>query len=74
MEEIQQNLKLSPQELLDKVRKERERAQKEAEKQPMLSSSAHNQSLADKEKARREARREMTKEERRAVKEELNLL
>lgn len=74
LEEIKENLKLSPQELLDKVRKERQEAKEAAQQQPMLSNKAYNQSVSDALKARREERREMTKEERRAIKEELKML
>ena len=74
LEEIEANLKLSPQELLDKVRKERLRAQKEAAQQPLLSNKEHNQSLQDVQKERRAYRRSLTKAERRALKEEQKML
>ena len=74
LEEIEANLKLSPQELLDKVRKERLQAQKEAAQQPLLSNKEHNQSLQDVQKERRAYRRSLTKAERRALKEEQKML
>lgn len=74
LEEIQENLKLSPQELLEKVRKERQEAKETAAKQPLQSSKAYNEGVSDALQARREERREMTKEERRAIKEELKVL
>ena len=74
LDEIEDNLKLSPQELLDKVRKERQEAKENAAKQPLQSSKAYNKGVNDALKARRDDRREMTKEERRAVKEELKVL
>lgn len=74
LDEIEDNLKLSPQELLDKVRKERQEAKETAAKQPLQSSKAYNKGVSDALKARRDERREMTKEERRAVKEELKVL
>ena len=74
LEEIQDNLKLPPQELLEKVRKERQEAKEAASKQPLQSSKAYNKSVTGALKDRREERREMTKEERRAIKEELKVL
>ena len=74
LDEIEDNLKLSPQELLDKVRKKRQEAKETAAKQPLQSSKAYNKGVNDALKARRDDRREMTKEERRAVKEELKVL
>ena len=74
LEEIQENLKLPPQELLDKIRKERQEAKEAAAKQPIVSSQEYNNSLIDAKEARREERRNMTKEERRAIKEELKIL
>lgn len=74
LEEIQENLKLSPQELLDKVRKERAEAKEKAKKQPLLSSDAYNKKVIDAQEARREERRNLTKAERRALKEEQKML
>lgn len=74
LEEIQENLKLPPQELLEKVREERQKAKEEAAKQPLVSSEEYNKSVTDALKERREERRNMTKAERRAVKEELKIL
>ena len=62
LDEIEDNLKLSPQ------------AKETAAKQPLQSSKAYNKGVNDALKARRDDRREMTKEERRAVKEELKVL
>ncbi len=73
LEEIKENLKLSPQELLDKVRKERQEAKEQAAK-ANFSNSEYNKKVSDALKARREERRNMTKEERRAIKEELKML
>lgn len=73
LKEIQENLKLSPQELLEKVRKERQEAKEQAAK-GNYSNSEYNEKVTDALKARREERRNMTKEERRAIKEELKML
>lgn len=73
LEEIKENLKLSPQELLDKVRKERQEAKEQAAK-ANFSNSEYNEKVTDALKSRREERRNMTKEERRAIKEELKML
>ena len=70
LKEIQDNLKLSPQELLDKVRKERKEA-KEKASSANFSNSDYNKKVSDALKARREERRNMTKEERRGNKEEM---
>lgn len=74
LDEIEENLKLPPQELLKKVREERQKAKEASSKQPLVSSKEYNKTVADSLKARREERREMTKEERKAIKEELKVL
>ncbi len=74
LDEIEANLKLPPQELLKKIREERKQAKEAAAEQPLVSSKEYNETVADSLKARREERREMTKEERRAIKEELKVL
>ena len=72
--EVKDNAKLSPQELLNKVREERRQQKEEAAAAPLKSSKAYNAEVKDRLKARREERKEMTKEERRQVKEELKTL
>lgn len=74
IQEVKDNAKLSPQELLNKVREERRKQKEEAAAAPLKSSKAYNAEVKDRLKARREERKEMTKEERRQVKEELKTL
>lgn len=74
IKEIEDNSKLTPQQLLDKVREERRKQKEEEAQAPLKSSKDYNKQVQDKLKARREERREMTKEERRQVKEELKTL
>lgn len=74
LEEIKENLKLSPQELLAKVRKERQEKKELDASAPLKSGKEFNREVKDTLKARREERREMSKEERRAVKDELDML
>ncbi len=74
IKEIEDNSKLTPQQLLDKVREERRKQKEEEAQAPLKSSKDYNKQVQDKLKARREERRDMTKEERRQVKEELKTL
>ncbi len=74
IQEVKDNAKLSPQELLNKVREERRKQKEEEAAAPLKSSKAYNAEVKDRLKARREERKEMTKEERRQVKEELKTL
>lgn len=74
LKEIEDNSKLTPQELLEKVREERKKLKEEEAAAPLPSSKQFNEEVKDKLKARREERRNMTKEERREVKEELKTL
>lgn len=74
LQEIEDNSKLTPQELLDKVREERRKKKEEEAAAPLPSSKQFNAEVKDKLKARREERRNMSKEERREVKEELKTL
>lgn len=74
LKEIEDNSKLTPQELLKKVREERKKLKEEEAAAPLPSNKQFNEEVKDKLKARREERRNMTKEERREVKEELKTL
>ena len=54
--EVKDNAKLSPQELLNKVREERRQQKEEAAAAPLKSSKAYNAEVKDRLKARREER------------------